>query len=433
MRRAALALLLAVAASARAQDDDADVSESTAAAAGEPASAEHGVQAEAPAAGGAGTPTSGIGRGLPTKAPPGRPSPRGGGGGGGILAPVEGVTGGFTCVPGTPEKGSVIAGMFIAGSGPSHSSVSRSVLRVGRHVYVSGEPGLQTLDVSNPERMILTADWSPSSAKMNRAAAKGNVLYVTNWYPGEGLQIFDISRPAKPALVATMATPNYSWEADVTGNLLDLALGNETHSSIATYDLSNPRSPALIGQIEIPRRLIGNASRYGNYLYFTQDQFLYTYDSSDPARPKRLSEQSFKSLCGRTKVRGDYLYMLERKVVDGQEGGLRVFSLKDPAHPESVAFWPENEPKDMAFNGSLVVIPTGGTGVAVLDVSSPESPRVARTLNVEWPGTGHGGYPVTVDTAGDFAFVGATGGNNPKCATPACACYGGRVYSVRIR
>ena len=60
-----------------------------------------------------------------------------------------------------------IEDMILVGrEGASESTASRRVFQLGDFVYVSGEPGLQTIDASDPANLRLTDDWTQSSAKM---------------------------------------------------------------------------------------------------------------------------------------------------------------------------------------------------------------------------------------------------------------------------
>lgn len=328
-----------------------------------------------------------------------------------------------------------VADMVLTGmSGPSKSTVSRGLLLVGRYLYVSGEPGLQTIDVSDPRKMCMTSDYTKTSAKMNGAAAKGSTLYVTNWHPGEGLLIFDISNRAVPKLVKTMATPNYSWTAEVAGKWLDVGVGNETKSAIVTYDISDPQNPTLVSQIQFDDRLISNAVRYKNFMYFTYREALKVYDMSDPANPKFVSEQVYNALLGTVKVFKGRLYMLESSVTPSQtESGLRVYSLADPAHPESVFFWNEKGPRSMSFQDDTLVMAGGSASYYLADVSDPSHPKIKGEFPVAWPGTKHGGYPVSSTGADGWAFLGTTGGNDLKCLDMnTCWSAGARVYSVKL-
>lgn len=329
-----------------------------------------------------------------------------------------------------------IEDMILVGQeGPSKSAVTRRLLMTGQYIYCSGEPGLQTIDASRADRLTLTDDWPHSSAKMNGAATKDGILYATNWDPGQGLVVFDLADPARPAHLRTLSTALHTWEAEVYGNLLYVSIGAELDSGVNTYDISDPRSPVLIGSFFLGDRLIGNTGRYDSYLYVTHKSWLLIYSAANPAQPRLLGSLSFNALCGRVQVRGPYLYMLARG--DGGttpgDGGLRVFSLSDPAHPQLIAYWPQLEPRDMHFQGDWCIVPASGSGIYTLDVKDPA--RVVERANwgVSWPDAGHhGGYPICVTGEGNHVFIGTTSGNNPECDSFTCAYYGARVYSVRI-
>ncbi|MBI5201805.1 MAG: hypothetical protein HY925_09495 [Elusimicrobia bacterium] len=328
-----------------------------------------------------------------------------------------------------------VADMLLTGmTGSAHSSVSRSLLQVGRYLYVSGEPGLQTIDAADPEHLRLVSDWPNSSYKMNGAAEKGGVLFVANWAPAEGLLLFDLAEPARPKLLKTIPTPIHSWSVDITGNLMDVGLGNETTSIVLTYDVRDPRNPVLVGRLQIDERIAGNPRRHGNYLYLTHGDKFYVYDVREPMRPVRIKTLNFESLCGQLKLYKGYLYMLQFAVFPEQKGGLRVFSLDNPASPESIYWWDgEPGPRSMNFQNGLLVVPASGSGLYTIDVSDPRSPKVLSNWGVNWPQTKHGGYSVTAAGDGKFAFIGTTGGNNPECESwRTCSYWGGRVYSVQI-
>lgn len=331
------------------------------------------------------------------------------------------------------EPPKVVDMLLVGQKGAAKSTVSRSVLMVGKYVYVSGEPGLQTIDASDPAHLKLTSDWTESSPKMNGSAVKGQVLYVTNWSPNVGLVLFDLADPAHPRRFKTINTSIHSWEVDVYGDVLYVSVGNETKSAIQTYDIKDPRNPALVATISIDDRLIGNASRFGNHLYFTHKSALLVYDVKNPASPRRVRSLDVNGLCGKTRVRGKYLYMLVRQVREGEQGGVRVYSLADPVDPKPVGFWEQFEARDMCFLGDFLIVPASGSGMFTVDASEPERLKQVAHWGVQWPDTGHGGYAVAVTGAGRHVFVGTTGGNNKGCDDFAtCPHYGARLYAVEM-
>jgi hypothetical protein len=332
-----------------------------------------------------------------------------------------------------PSLPQVTAMMLVGQTGTARSDVSRGLLLAGRYLYVSGEPGLQTISVAERGKLTLTDDWTHTSHKVNGTAVKGNFLYVANWSPGEGLLVFDISNPAKPRRVRTLPTKAHTWTADIFGDLLYVAIDDGTITGINTYDISDPANPKLLHFLDVGDRLVGNVARHGKHIYFTHQKWLYVYDAADSAAPKRVREIAFHGLAGKVLVRGDYLFMLLRKLSETEEGGLRVFSLADPAEPKLVASWQQEEPRDLCFVGERAVVPCSGSGIYLLDVRDPRRIEQLAHWYVNWPNAGkHGGYPVAAAGAGDCVYIGTTSGNNPECEDFNCKYRGARVYAVRI-
>jgi hypothetical protein len=327
-----------------------------------------------------------------------------------------------------------IRDMILVGhEGVSRSTVSRRVFMVGDYVYVSGEPGLQTIDARDPAVLRLVDDWPASSAKMNGADVKDDVLYVANWSPDVGLVLFDLADPAHPAHVKTVATRSHSWEVDRYGDFLHVAIDDGIITGIETYDIASPRAPSFISFLSLDDRLVGNAARYGRYLYTTHKRWMYVYDVTNMASPQRIREIEFNALGIEVRVRGDHLFMLSRAIEAGEQGGVRVYSLAQPASPVEIEFWEQTEPRDMHFQGDFLIVPASGSGIYTLDVSDPADIREIAHWYVEWPDMGHGGYPVTATGSGNYVYIGTTGGNNPACEDfDQCAYFGARLYSVRI-
>lgn len=327
-----------------------------------------------------------------------------------------------------------VEAMLLTGQeGTARSQVSRNVLLVDRHLYVSGEPGLQTVDVAEPSKLKLTGNWAKTSAKVNATAVKGHTLYVANWSPGEGLLVIDISQPDKPRHLRSLKTAAHTWTADVHENLLYVAIDDGTTTGINTYDVSEPTNPRLVHFLDVGDRLVNNVARHGRHMYFTHKKWLYVYDATNPAAPKRVRERSFNGLAGKVSVRNDHLFVLSRAILPGEEGGLTLFSLSDSANPKEVTHWSQEEPRDMCFIGDRIVVPCSGSGIYTLDASRPSRLRQVSHWHVTWPNTGkHGGYPVTASGDGEYVYIGTTGGNNPECEDLSCPYRGGRVYAVRI-
>ncbi len=318
---------------------------------------------------------------------------------------------------------------------------SRGIVLSGDYLYVSGHPldkattpGLETIDVSDPGHIRVTSIFHGTDLEVNGGAVTGKTLYIAGWNPNSGLFVFDLTAPSTPKLVQTIVTPNYSWGATVTGNLLDVGLANETNSGVVTYDISNPQSPKQIWTLQGGQRgAMGTPARIDQYMYLPNLDALWIYDASDPANPKKLGEYDCGQTCGSVVAHDGYLYM-------AMGAGVHVLDVSDPEKPKEVGLGPVDCLGGMNFSGDRMYMPASGCGVYIFDVSNPVSPHVISNVFPEWPGAGQGGYPIAAAGSGPYLFVGST---NSAGVHPAGSnkwigygfdspCFGERVYSVAL-
>jgi hypothetical protein len=254
----------------------------------------------------------------------------------------------------------------------------------------------------------------------------GRTLYIAGWNPNSGVFVFDLARPSKPRLVQTIATPNSTWGMAVTGNLLDVGLGNETKSGVITFDITDPQSPKAIWTLQTDERVtLGFPARIGRHMYMPYHDVIWIFDASDPADPKKVAEYACGGKCGDLAAHAGYLYM-------AMGAGVHVLDVSDPEKPKEAGFGAVDCLGGMNFQGDRLIIPASGCGVYVLDVGDPVSPHVVANVFPEWPGAGHGGYPIAAAGRGDVLFVGSTSSGGKTLYGYRSPCFGGRIYSVAL-
>ncbi len=340
-------------------------------------------------------------------------------------------TAGWGAVPLVPPqiKDLVLTGQLSA----SQSTVCRSLTLAGDYLYVSGQPGLQTIRASNPMDLVFTHDYADTSLQPNQSAVKSGVLYLANWSPGVGLLMLNLANPAQPTHLRTLTTPRHAWCSEIFENTLYLTFGDETDSGVTTYNITDPANPAPVNTFTIGDRLLNNVQRLGHYIYVTHKNELRVYNVSNPVSPQFVRTITINSLLGNVRVYRGLLWVLGRTILAPEQGGIWVFSLADPSYPQQVGYWSQNEPRDMCFLGDFCIVPCSGSGIYTLNISNPSNPFSVVNWSVSWPNTGsHGGYPTCAAGAGRFVFIGATSGNDPNCQDYTCPYYGARVYSVQV-
>lgn len=119
----------------------------------------------------------------------------------------------------------------------------------------------------------------------------------------------------------------------------------------------------------------------GNYLYAGTGATLSTWDMSDPVHPVyagRSSAAPERGPIGGVAVVGGYLYVSWYTTAD--DGGITVFSLADPAHPQAVAELDDyiasnfKRPQALVAAGNHVYVGDADNGLVVLDATDPLHP-----------------------------------------------------------
>ena len=157
---------------------------------------------------------------------------------------------------------------------------------------------------------------------------------------------------------------------------------------------------------------------HGDYLYVGTGATLTTWDMGDPGQPALVDRSSDAPSRGPIRalatVNG-YLYAAWSN--PSSEGGITIYSLADPAHPQVAAEFDDyvvsdfKQPSGLAAHGNYVYLGDAGNGLIVLDASAPLAP-----VNIG-----------TVEGVFEFDAMGVYGG---RLLTSGSSWIGGRVVNV---
>jgi hypothetical protein len=336
---------------------------------------------------------------------------------------------------GVPLGGPSIRDYVLLEDGGLLSLSARDATKHGNYIYVSGKPGLITVDVSDPDNLIVTDYWNMDDSKMNGSAIKDNVLYVSHWYRNHGVRLFDINiNPAVPTYLKKIDNqipgfdrPCYSWEVEVYDDLLYVTLDDQDstqHSGVKTFDISDPENPVFEHDFIDCNgvRNVSNAVRYGNYLYVVAYLNLRIYNVTNPLHPAFVREKFLDALGLHLAVKGDYLFLLAADDRIYEQGGLHTYLLAgNQSNPLHKDYWDFNGANDMHIQGDYCTLASGSFGVYTLNVSDPENLTVMFGGNY-YLGQGSG-YPVTAvgPPVGNYVYIGTEDYDN-----------GGRLYAIKI-
>lgn len=280
----------------------------------------------------------------------------------------------------------------------------------GGYAYVAfGGAGLQVLDIRNPSDPRLVGVYDPAADVVD-VVVQGSYAYVRiELVPG--FQVLDVSNPANPRKISEYRTDQddvmSGRDLAVWGNFASLLVNAQSALSnlgnrIEVVDISDPLRPTFVGMSNVggvvPDAAVEAAAHYV-YLAtrsWQQEKWhghLEVIDINDPAHPQVLSACDLLTdpYGGSVAVSGNYAY------VGGV--GLTVVDISDPAHPRAVSSIGDiahGYGSQVAVSGNLAVM--GGEGLTVIDILDPANPRRVDQSALE-------GYASALALSGCYAYV----------------------------
>ena len=287
-------------------------------------------------------------------------------------------------------------------------SLSAPVIHValaGQTAYVamvvSGNPahvdlGVVNLTIPAAPSMIGRITLGPQVEKMR---VVGSLLYVAAG--SGGLQIVDVSSPTSPRILGAASISGHAYAVTVAGNFAYVA----ANTAIAAVNVAVPTAPVVVGTLGATAA--NAAAVVSTRLYVLDGGLLKIIDVSNPAAPLLLSTtDGFASVA--IAVSGTQAFLASPSSIPPPEGGLYVLDVSSATAPTMLggAHGGQYPTADVAVSGSMAVLSGQGTGMQVVNVSTPSAPSVVGILS---------GYGVQrVALAGHTAYGTVTVQGNPS-------------------
>jgi len=220
------------------------------------------------------------------------------------------------------------------------------------------------------------------------------------------LRVLDVQDPTAPIEVGFLAAPIDTLlptlSLSLSGTVLYALLG-EQEGGLWVVDVSDPASPREITLLSTEDDMALDLALSGNYACIAtppMGHFLII-DISDPVNPHQvgrleLTGEHLKVSGQRIEYAGSLLYVVDRD-------GLAVIDVSSPSSPQEVGFYanpdwvgepteigssglmdllaPPGSFLDVAASGQHAFIASSNSGLRVLDVSNPASPREVAQLD----------------------------------------------------
>lgn len=208
-----------------------------------------------------------------------------------------------------------------------------------------------------------------------------------------GLQILDVSRPAKPVLVGGCETFGDAFGVDLAGHYAYVSMFDGVLDII---DVSTPTNPvSVVGHYTSGYQ--ANVRVVGDQALLASSGGLYVIDVGDPARPIGLSNYRGSSY--------DFFRGLDAQLpwayVARQRAGLVILDISNPSSPKKVGQFQRSAYEnlmDVQVLPPTAYLARATSGLDLLDIRDPTAPKLLGSYNTD-------GSVQGVHVAGRYAFL----------------------------
>lgn len=188
------------------------------------------------------------------------------------------------------------------------------------------------------------------------------------------LDIISIANPRAPSRLRPYPLQESAQDIVVS---LPYAYVTIAEDGLVILDVSNPQSPRQLGHIDT------SFNAYGIFLagsrVFVAESFkgLQIYDISNPRAPLLEGSQTNRHSASDVAVHGD-LAILVGGPFSGPDGFLQTINIANPRSPVVVGNleFRESRAVDIKLSYPYAFVATGSSGLAVVDISDPRTPKV---------------------------------------------------------
>ncbi len=239
------------------------------------------------------------------------------------------------------------------------------------------------IPASNVQNMNMVGKFPIGYCKA--VASQGNYLAVSSGY---GVRLLNISDPANPQHISSVATPGEVADIFWQNNYLYLALqGNGSWAPPGTaglviVDVSNVSAPYKVTFLETNEGAFGVAVK-DNVLFLAVSSTLYSYDISNPANPQQLQQFYLGSVT--------YLFLRSNLLfAAAQSGGTHIYDVSNPTSIQEISRIAVYSPNVFATADRLFLPGSNQNEILMYDISVPSSPALMDTIFLpaaEWYNT----------------------------------------------
>lgn len=282
----------------------------------------------------------------------------------------------------------ILVASFARGQTPTAHSENQNADAPGGRLYIAGNylyvagscDGMQILDISDPARPRWVGGWRhPGSWCAKSVYATGKYAYVASYFGG--LEILDVRDPRTPFSVGRVATGGFAEGVHVAGRYAYMADGT---AGLQVVDISNPGQPVHIGRAatSFPAESVQTV---GDFAYVgCGPDGLQIFDLTNPAKPALVSKSCPDPIgCHTLQVVNTKAY-----IASYQSEKMCILDVSDRTKPVILGTRELGGcSQGICVDGQRVYASTfiRKSGLSIIDVAQPEQPKILGTCPTsEW-------------------------------------------------
>ena len=243
----------------------------------------------------------------------------------------------------------------------------------GLAYVAAGEAGLQIVDVSDPDDLILVGSLDTPFNALD-VAVEGNTVVIADAMGG--MVVVEVSDPTNPLQTATIPLEGQARGITLVDGLAYVANPSApTGASMYIVDVHDPENPVLVHYYvsDVP---FLDVEVSGDLAFVASTQGLITLDVSVPVSTHRLDTDWIGDYIKGMAFDGTILYVACDDPNNSNDG-LRIYDVSDPRDLIHLSFLPTTQGlHDVAVHGTTAYLAEGTWGMTVADVQDPETPSL---------------------------------------------------------
>ncbi len=244
-----------------------------------------------------------------------------------------------------------------SGVGATDQRVSGNLL-----VQVHGSGALQLVDVSDPAAPVLVSSLAHTTS-FNAVDLVGDFAFAAD---DSGFVVFDVSDPVTPVQVGAVRLGSPLEDIDVEGNY---AYAAGTGLGFVIANVTDPTSPFFLTNVPVvpdPTAVVADGRKA--YLMDTTG-YISILDISYPVLATEIGAYSIGGDARDLDIQDEILYVVRRSA------GLYLVDVSEPSTPFSLgSYYSVGWTSQVVVDGDYAYLASGYSGVLMLDVSNTMSP-----------------------------------------------------------